>query len=559
MSQPGAGLRGASGVEGDAALGNEYITNLVSSLHSCTAHSGRILQMLQDDPENANLIESCDQLTSAIKSAFTMAQRAHRGNGDGLAGLASAAASAAPRKRDACDAGLGDDAGVEGQVALPACLWHETEMQIFVKTLSGRSVYLLVKPSATIESLKTMVQDKQGIPHCMQRFMFDGETLDDERTLSGCHIRHLSTLHLVHRMRIFVHTLSGHKIPLWVEPSDSIESIKAAVQDKEGTHKDHQKLIYKGSEIKSFEVEDCRTVSEYDIEHMSHVYMSPFGGPNMAPFGGPNQTRRYGPVVERMQIIVKTRSGEYILVEAEPSDWVSSVKLKIQDKEGYRPDLQRLLFDGKPLDDGKTLLECQLGKNSTVELELLMHVFVMNRRSGRLTTLAVDPSDSIGTVKAKLYSVEGISPEMEQNLKFRCGAGSKQFEWLEDGRTLAEYRIQKHTTLHLDVRPVQIFYKNLDRKIKTLDVKPSDSGKSLTPMFSHTSHPRFPMYHRHLNLLFAVETMRAMMSDKEGVPVDSLRLLYAGRQLEDGCTLSDCKIKKESTVYLVLRWSGGRK
>ena len=486
MSQPGAGLR-ASGVERDAALGNEYITNLESSLHSCTAHRGRIVQMLQDDPENATLIELRDQLTSAISQlqlTKTMAQRAHRGNGDGHTGLASAAAaaSAAPRKRDACDAGIGDDAGVEGQVAPPACLWHEIEMQIFVKTLSGRSVHLLVKPSATIESLKTMVQDKQGIPHCMQRFMFDGETLDDERTLSECHIRHLSTLHLVHRMRIFVHTLNGHnnKIPLWVEPSDSIESIKAAVQDKEGTHKDHQQLIYKGSEV-----EDCRTVSEYDIEHMSHLYMV------NRSFGPPNQTRRYGPVVERMQIIVKTRSGEYILVEAEPSDWVSSVKLKIQDKEGYRPDLQRLLFDGKPLDDGLTLLECQLGKNSTVELVLLMHVFVMNRRSGRLTTLAVDPSDSIGKVKAKLYSVEGISPEMEQNLKFRCGAGSKQFEWLEDGRTLADYRIQKHTTLHLDVRPVQIFYKYLDGATKTLDVKPSDSGTSLTPIFPTCHTPRF--------------------------------------------------------------------
>ena len=105
MSQPGAGLR-ASGVERDAALGNEYITNLESSLHSCTAHRGRIVQMLQDDPENANLIELRDQLTSAISQlqlTKTMAQRAHRGNGDGHTGLASAAAaaSAAPRKRDA--------------------------------------------------------------------------------------------------------------------------------------------------------------------------------------------------------------------------------------------------------------------------------------------------------------------------------------------------------------------------------------------------------------------------------------------------------------------------
>ena len=90
---------GASGVEGDAALGDESTTNLESSLQSCTAHRGRILQMLQDDPENANLIELRDQLTNAInqlQGTKTMVQRAHRGNGDGLGGLASAAASAGP-------------------------------------------------------------------------------------------------------------------------------------------------------------------------------------------------------------------------------------------------------------------------------------------------------------------------------------------------------------------------------------------------------------------------------------------------------------------------------
>ena len=65
------------------------------------------------------------------------------------------------------------------------------------------------------------------------------------------------------------------------------------------------------------------------------------------------------------------------------------------------------------------------------------------------------------------------------------------------------------------------------------------------------------MYHRHL--LFAVETIKAMMSDKEGVPVNFLRLSHAGRSLEDGRTLSDYKIKMHSTIQLALRWSGGRK
>jgi len=51
-----------------------------------------------------------------------------------------------------------------------------------------------------------------------------------------------------------------------------------------------------------------------------------------------------------------------------------------------------------------------------------------------------------------------------------------------------------------------------------------------------------------------------MMSDKEGVPVNSLRLSHAGgRSLEDGRTLSDYKIKMHSTIQLGLRPSGGRK
>mmetsp|Transcript_24344 Transcript_24344/g.59604 ORF Transcript_24344/g.59604 Transcript_24344/m.59604 type:complete len:326 (-) Transcript_24344:35-1012(-) len=151
-----------------------------------------------------------------------------------------------------------------GSLALDQVMQIRGGMQLFVKTLTGKTVSIEVEEGESIEDVKAKISEKEGIPPEQQRLIFGGQQLQDSKTLDDYDVGDDATLHLVLRLRggmqLFVKTLTGKTVSIEVEEGESIEDVKAKISEKEGIPPEQQRLIFGGQQL-----QDSKTLDDYDV------------------------------------------------------------------------------------------------------------------------------------------------------------------------------------------------------------------------------------------------------------------------------------------------------
>jgi len=289
------------------------------------------------------------------------------------------------------------------------------------------------------------------------------------------------------------------------------------------------------------------------------------------------------------------------------SDTVSDLKRKIKEQHpGSVPEVVILSVaktNGVLLEEKKTLKDCNIKEDTTLEMRAEFQVFVKTLNGGTVT-LEVDKTDTVTMIKKQIEDKSGLAAE---DLKL-IHAGKQ----LADDIVLGEYDITRETTLHCvmnaDKKPFRIHVNtrtklhlavtgvfdtdtvsNLKKKIKAQHPEPGKVPEVLILSVSNSNGPlleeiktmkdygikedttlemrgEFQIFVKTLNgttLTIEVDKtdtvtmIKKQIEERAGLAADDQRLIFAGKQLADDTVISEYDITRETTLHCVMRLVGG--
>ena len=385
-------------------------------------------------------------------------------------------------------------------------------ISVTVKTLTGDTFHLEVGTHEPVDSLKKKIKEKTNISAEHQRLLYAGRPMSDSGALDDYEIEDGAEIYLVRRLCVYdikiFNQNSKQTVDLKVDSACTVQSIKVKVEAVDGTPQHMQQLTLCGVSL-----DDSRQMGFY------HALIA-------------RRRKIVLQVIPQLQLFVRALNGRTITVQVRDEDAVKHVKSLIFKKVGIPPHQQRIMSGVRPLRDEKRLKDYDLCSGCTLDLSLRllggMQIFVQTQ-SGKIITLEVEPSDTVGFVKSKIQVKVGIPPE-QQKLTLYHG------RILEDERTLSYYNIDVHKETRL-----------------LLHIKLIRGSMEITIAIVFTAR-RFSLM---VEPNDTVESVMTQIEDEKGIRVRNQRLILAGKQLEPERTLSDYNIQRGTCIYLAFRIRGG--
>jgi len=313
-----------------------------------------------------------------------------------------------------------------------------------------------IKSSDTIEIIKRKIEMKEGLKAELQRLVFSGKILLNEKTVSEYNFgnNRLVLFMKKEEIPIIIKMEIGKIIRMLVVENETIKSLKDEINYSEGINPENQILLFEGKQL-----ENNKFISDYGIQKESIIYLI---------------------IKKKISIIIKMKKGTVIKMLVDKNETIKNLKDKIYDKEEINPDNQILIFEGKELENNKNINDYGIQNDSLIYLNINLNekiqIFIKIKSqfiSGKYKTLTLDVN--------KFEKIEDIKNEIYKKTKINSKTQELIFSGkvLEDFKTLNDYEIKNDYAVFLVIKKTCILQYIMEKtKIRLFGKKFCDNNKN---------------------------------------------------------------------------------